>query len=61
VTQGVLTAAVRRKRGSLEPLVITALFDTSDAADEALRRLYSAGVPRDLIEIVVSRGGPGRV
>lgn len=54
---------------SREPLVITALFDSADAVDRALDALYTAGVPRDLIEVVVSRvaaerfyavRGPGR-
>lgn len=52
-----------------EPLVVTALFDSVESVDHALDALYEAGVPRDLIEVVVSRaaaqrfyaeGGPGR-
>ena len=52
-----------------EPLVVTALFVSPDAVDRALDALYYAGVPRDLMEVVVSRtaamqfysaGGPGR-
>jgi hypothetical protein len=52
-----------------EPLVVTALFDSPDEVDRALDALYTAGVPRDLIEVVVSRSaaqrfynarGPGR-
>jgi hypothetical protein len=52
-----------------EPLVVTALFDSPDSVDRALDALYTVGVPRDLIEVVVSRSaaqrfyrvrGPGR-
>jgi hypothetical protein len=52
-----------------EPFVLTALFDTPEAVDRALDALYTAGVPRDLIDVVVSRAaaqrfygaqGPGR-
>lgn len=51
------------------PLVVTALFTAPDAVDRALDALYAVGVPRDLMEVVVSRtaaaqfyggGGPGR-
>ena len=38
-----------------EPLVVTALFDAVEGVDRALDALYGAGVPRDLIEVVVSR------
>ena len=38
-----------------EPLTLTALFDDRDAVDRALDALYSAGTPRDLVEVVVSR------
>ena len=38
-----------------EPFVVTALFDAVEAVDRALDALYGAGVPRDLIEVVVSR------
>jgi hypothetical protein len=38
-----------------EPLVVTALFDSVEAVDRALDSLYGAGVPRDLIAVVVSR------
>ena len=38
----------------LEPVVITALVDSSEAVNDALRRLNDAGVPRDLIDVVVS-------
>ncbi len=33
--------------------VVSALFDSASAVDESLARLYEAGVPRDLIEVVV--------
>src|SRR4029079_12016970 len=57
--------------GSREPLAVTALFDTAAGVDAALDALYNAGMPRDLIDVVVSpeaaahfRGGyvrgPGR-
>ena len=39
----------------LEPLTVTALFDDPDAVERALDALYTAGTPRDLIEVVVSR------
>ncbi len=38
-----------------EPLTVTALFDDTGAVDRALDALYSAGLPRDLVEVVVSR------
>ena len=38
-----------------EPLTLTALFDSPDAVDHALDALYTAGTPRDLVEVVVSR------
>ncbi|HEY0810418.1 MAG TPA: hypothetical protein VGD49_09675 [Longimicrobiales bacterium] len=38
-----------------EPIDVTALFDDADGVDRALDALYSAGTPRDLIEVVVSR------
>jgi hypothetical protein len=52
-----------------EPLVLTAFFLSPDSIDRALDALYAAGVPRDLMEVVVSRtaaqqfygsAGPGR-
>lgn len=72
-TSGAATAGHAVEAGSgyreREPLVVTALFDSPDAVDRALDALYTAGVPRDLIEVVVSRSaaqrfysarGPGR-
>lgn len=50
----------RGRRARLEPIVITALFDDRAAVDEAQRRLYEAGLPRDLIEVVVSRDAASR-
>jgi hypothetical protein len=38
-----------------EPVDVTALFDDSAAVERALDALYTAGTPRDLIEVVVSR------
>jgi hypothetical protein len=38
-----------------EPVNVTALFDSPDAVERALDALYTAGTPRDLIEVVVSR------
>jgi len=47
-----------------EPLTVTALFDSAEGVDAALDRLYTVGMPRDLIEVVVSREAaayfPGR-
>lgn len=38
-----------------EPLTVTALFDDRVAVTGAVDALYSAGTPRDLVEVVVSR------
>ncbi len=38
-----------------EPLAVTALFDDPETVDRALDAFYTAGIPRDLIEVVVSR------
>lgn len=40
--------------GSREPLTVTALFDSTAGVDGALDALYNAGMPRDLIDVVVS-------
>jgi hypothetical protein len=40
---------------SAEPLTVTALFDSRADVDTALDALYMVGMPRDLIEVVVSR------
>ena len=39
----------------LEPITVTALFDDAESVEHALDSLYTAGTPRDLIEVVVSR------
>src|SRR5262245_51405862 len=46
--------ARRPKSGRPQPVVITALMSSSQAVDDALRRLNDAGVPRDLVDVVVS-------
>lgn len=55
-TAGEATAAAvmsgEHKRG---PITLTALFDRPETVDGTLDALYSAGIPRDLIEVVVSR------
>ena len=38
-----------------EPLTVTALFDDRVGVTRAVDALYSAGTPRDLVEVVVSR------
>lgn len=43
-----------------EPLTLTALFDDREAMDRAVDALYSAGIPRDLVEVVVSREAAAR-
>ena len=43
-----------------EPTDVTALFDDPDAVERALDALYTAGTPRDLIEVVVSRDAAQR-
>jgi hypothetical protein len=53
-------SAGRVRPGRLEPLVITALYDSREVVDDALGRLHAAGVPRDLIEVVVSRDAAER-
>jgi hypothetical protein len=40
--------------GSSEPLTVTALFDSAAGVDAALDALYNAGMPRDLVDVVVS-------
>ncbi len=44
----------------LEPLTVTALFDDPARVERALDALYDAGMPRDLIEVVVSRDAAER-
>lgn len=43
-----------------EPLTVTAVFDDRTAVDHAVDALYSAGTPRDLVEVVVSRAAAER-
>jgi hypothetical protein len=43
-----------------EPLTITSLFDDRAAVDRTVDALYSAGTPRDLVEVVVSRAAAER-
>ena len=50
-----MTAGVRRRGGRLEPIIVTALYDSAESVDAVLRGLHEAGVPRDLVEVVVSR------
>jgi hypothetical protein len=37
-----------------EPYAVSALFDAPERVDDALERLVRAGIPRDLIDIVVA-------
>lgn len=59
-----LTDDERGSRGAARPrqerLVVTALFDAADAVDAAVRALQIAGVPRDTVEVVVSRRASDR-
>ncbi|MFW6079547.1 MAG: hypothetical protein ACODAE_08000 [Gemmatimonadota bacterium] len=41
-------------RGAREAVTLSALFDSVEEVDHTLRRLIRAGVPRDLVEVVVS-------
>jgi hypothetical protein len=43
-----------------EPVDVTALFDDPESVERALDALYTAGTPRDLIEVVVSRDAARR-
>jgi mono/diheme cytochrome c family protein len=43
-----------------EPLTVTALFDDREHVERAVDALYSAGTPRDLVEVVVSRAAAER-
>ena len=60
-----LTDDEREYRGAAarprqERLVVTALFDAADAVDAAVRTLQIAGVPRDTVEVIVSRRASDR-
>jgi hypothetical protein len=50
----VQASAVASGQPLREPLTVTALFDDRTAVDRAVDALYSAGTPRDLVEVVVS-------
>jgi hypothetical protein len=43
-----------------EPITVSALFDDPAAVEQAVDALYTAGTPRDLVEVVVSREAAGR-
>ena len=43
-----------------EPVDVTGLFDDPAAVERALDALYTAGTPRDLVEVVVSRDAARR-
>lgn len=43
-----------------EPLTVTALFDDRTKVEDAMDALYSAGTPRDLVEVVVSSRAAAR-
>ena len=47
--------ATGRKRRDAEPLIVTSLADDPAGVERALDALYTAGIPRDLVEVVVSR------
>jgi hypothetical protein len=49
-----------RRRVRAEPVAVTALFDSADAVDAVLSRLSNAGVPWDVMEVVVSRSAADR-
>lgn len=51
----VLAVGIASGQQMREPLTLTALFDDPDTVERALDALYSAGTPRDLVEVVVSR------
>jgi len=51
----VVATAIASGRAPREPLTVTALFEGAAAVERALDALYTAGTPRDLVEVVVSR------
>lgn len=59
---GVRLASGHRASGrrTRDPIAVTALFDGAESVDRALDALYTAGMPRDLIEVVVSRDAAQR-
>jgi hypothetical protein len=50
-----VASRVASGRGLREPVTVTALFDDPVVVEQAVDALYSAGTPRDLVEVVVSR------
>ena len=56
----VVATRVASGRRMREPVDVTALFDDPAAVERALDGLYTAGTPRDLIEVVVSREAAAR-
>ena len=44
----------RALKRSSEPMTVTALFDSAASVDAALDALYNVGMPRDLIDVLVS-------
>jgi len=48
------------RRARHESDAVSAIFDSADAVDRALLRLNRAGVPRDLVEVVVSPAAAAR-
>jgi hypothetical protein len=55
--QATEAASAQRLR---EPLTVTALFDDREHVERAVDALHSAGTPRDLVEVVVSRAAAER-
>jgi hypothetical protein len=55
--QATAAASAQRLR---EPLTVTALFDDRVHVERAVDALHSAGTPRDLVEVVVSRAAAER-
>ena len=56
----VVATAMASGRRLQEPLDVTALFDDAESVERVLDALYTAGTPRDLIEVVVSRDAAAR-
>ncbi|MEZ4425326.1 MAG: hypothetical protein R3E98_18145 [Gemmatimonadota bacterium] len=47
-----------RKRAEIDP--VTAIFESAESVEHAVRRLVTAGLPRDLVEVAVSPAGAER-
>lgn len=56
----VVATGLASGRALREPIDVTALFDDPASVERALDALYTAGTPRDLIEVVVSREAAAR-